>query len=51
MSGNRSAFSRFGRGVPLLGGAMGAGLDAYLIHKIAEQARRELPARAAAIEG
>ena len=46
----RSVFARFGSGVPVLGGAVGAGLDAYLLHKIAEQARSELPPRAAAIE-
>lgn len=50
-SAGRSVFSRFGRGVPVLGGAVGAGLDAYLVRKIAEQARRELPPRPAAIEG
>jgi len=46
----RTVFVRFGRSVPVLGGAVGAGLDAYLVRQIAEQARRELPPRAAAIE-
>jgi hypothetical protein len=39
----RSALSRLGRGVPLVGGVVGAGLDAYLLRKIAEQARKEFP--------
>jgi hypothetical protein len=46
-SAGRSAFSRFGRAVPVAGGLLGAGLDAYLLRKIGEQARRELPPRAA----
>jgi hypothetical protein len=37
----RSVFSRLGRGVPIAGGAVGAGLDVYLLAKIAEGARRE----------
>lgn len=37
----KSVFSKFGRGVPLVGGAVGAGLDGYLIRRIAEQAQRE----------
>lgn len=40
MSG-RSVFARFGRAVPLVGGAVGAGLDGWILHKIAGQARRE----------
>lgn len=39
----RSALSRFGKGVPVVGGALGAGLDVYLLGKIADQARREFP--------
>jgi len=34
-----------GRGVPLAGGAIGAGLDVYLLGRIAKDARREFPAR------
>lgn len=37
----KSVLSRFGRGVPLVGGFIGAGLDGYLLHGIAENARRE----------
>jgi hypothetical protein len=50
-SAGRSVFARFGKGVPVIGGVVGAGLDAYLLRKIADQARRELPPRAAAIGG
>lgn len=39
----KSALSRFGKGVPVVGGALGAGLDVYLLGKIADQARREFP--------
>jgi hypothetical protein len=46
-SAGRSALSRLGRAVPVAGGLLGAGLDAYLLRKIADQARRELPPRAA----
>jgi hypothetical protein len=45
----RSAFARFGKAVPVLGGMVGAGLDAFLLRRIADQARRELPPRAGAI--
>ncbi|TWP35201.1 EcsC family protein [Leekyejoonella antrihumi] len=34
-----------GRGVPLAGGVVGAGLDAYLLNKIGKDARREFPPR------
>lgn len=37
--------SRFGRAVPVLGGVLGAGLDGYLMHKIAGHARSEFPQR------
>ena len=36
---------RFGRAVPVLGGAVGAGTDAYLLNKIADQSRVEFPRR------
>lgn len=42
-----SALSRLGRGVPLVGGVIGAGLDVYLLGKIADQASREFPVRQA----
>ena len=40
-STGRSVFSRFGRNVPLVGGAVGAGLDGWVMHKVADSARRE----------
>ena len=39
----RDVFSRFGRAVPVVGGAVGAGMDAWLIHRIAEHAKEEFP--------
>lgn len=35
---------RFGRGVPVAGGFVGAGIDAYMMKKIADQAMKEFPA-------
>lgn len=43
----KSALSRFGKGVPVVGGVLGAGVDVYLLRKIADQARREFPTRPA----
>lgn len=43
----KSALSRFGRGVPVVGGVVGASVDVYLLRRIADQARREFPARPA----
>ncbi len=37
--------SRLGRGVPLVGGAIGGGLDAYMMKRIADHAMIEFPAR------
>ncbi len=45
----RSTFSRLGKGVPVVGGVLGAGLDSYLVRRIADQARREFPARPTAV--
>jgi len=45
----KSALSRFGKSVPVVGGVIGAGVDVYLMRRIAEQARREFPHAAAAI--
>jgi hypothetical protein len=42
--GKRS-FARFGKVVPLAGGLVGAGLDTYLLNRIAEHARLEFPGR------
>lgn len=43
----RRSMTRFGRAVPLAGGAAGAGLDAYLLKRIADHARREFQVKAA----
>ncbi len=39
----RGVLSRFGRAVPVIGGAVGAGLDGYLMTRIAAHARTEFP--------
>jgi len=43
----RSVLARFGKAVPVVGGAIGAGLDVYLLGKIADSAKREFPRRMA----
>jgi hypothetical protein len=35
--------TRFGKSVPLVGGVIGAGLDTYLIGRIADHAKEEFP--------
>jgi hypothetical protein len=45
----KSALPRFGKGLPVVGGLVGAGLDAYLLRRIADHARREFPHAATAI--
>jgi hypothetical protein len=40
--GKRS-LTRFGKAVPLAGGAVGAGVDTFLLKRIADHARREFP--------
>ncbi|MFV0260294.1 MAG: hypothetical protein ACK5PP_17815 [Acidimicrobiales bacterium] len=35
--------TRMGRAVPLVGGAVGAGIDGWMMHRIAEDALREFP--------
>ncbi|WP_040161812.1 EcsC family protein [Mobilicoccus massiliensis] len=42
----RSTFARAGRGVPFLGGVIGAGLDSYLLKKIADHVRQQFPVKA-----
>ena len=42
--GKRS-LTRFGKAVPLAGGAVGAGVDTFLLKRIADHARREFPQR------
>jgi hypothetical protein len=43
----RKGLQRFGKAVPLVGGAVGAGVDVYLLHRIADHARHEFPPRMA----
>ncbi|MGB2701449.1 MAG: EcsC family protein [Candidatus Phosphoribacter baldrii] len=43
----RSVLSRFGKAVPVIGGAIGAGVDGFLLNRIAESAKREFPRRSA----
>lgn len=45
----KSALSRFGKSVPVVGGVIGAGVDVYLLRRIADHARREFPHSHAAI--
>ncbi len=39
----QGTFARLGRAVPVVGGALGAGFDVYLLKRIATQARKEFP--------
>ena len=39
----KKSLSLFGKAVPLAGGVVGAGVDAYLLNQIASHARREFP--------
>ena len=39
----RKSFARLGKSVPLVGGVVGAGVDAYLLKRIADHARLEFP--------
>ncbi len=43
----RKGLQRFGKAVPLVGGAVGAGVDVLLLRRIAEHARHEFPPRMA----
>ncbi|KGN29871.1 hypothetical protein N802_10275 [Knoellia sinensis KCTC 19936] len=45
----KKTFSRFGRNVPIVGGVVGAGLDAWLLNRIGDNARREFPTASAQI--
>jgi hypothetical protein len=42
----RSTFSRLGRALPFVGGGVSAGIDAYMLKKIADHAKEEFPLRA-----
>ena len=41
---SEKVLSRFGRGIPLAGGIVGGGIDAYMMKKIADHAMKEFPA-------
>ena len=47
----KSTFSRLGRALPFVGGGVSAGIDAYLLKRIADHAKDEFPARPAPIPG
>lgn len=40
---SRKSLTKLGRGVPLAGGVIGAGLDSYMIRRVADHVRREFP--------
>jgi hypothetical protein len=42
----RKSLTRFGKAVPLVGGVVGAGVDTFLLKRIADHARREFPPKA-----
>ncbi len=39
----RKTFSRFGKSIPVVGGAVGAGLDGWLLKQLADHVRAEFP--------
>lgn len=39
----KNTFTRLGRLVPIVGGVIGAGVDTWMLHTVAENARREFP--------
>ncbi len=39
----RKSFSRFGKSVPVVGGAVGAGMDTWLLKQLADHVRTEFP--------
>ncbi|MGG5257572.1 EcsC family protein [Phycicoccus avicenniae] len=43
-SSGKGVLARFGRGVPVVGGVVGAGVDAVLLRRVAVDAKREFPA-------
>lgn len=42
-------FKKFGKRIPLVGGAVGGGLDGWLLNRISDNARREFPPAAPAL--
>jgi hypothetical protein len=47
----KKSLTRLGKAVPLVGGVVGAGLDTYLLHRIADYARHEFPERPPGLPG
>ncbi|QGN57645.1 EcsC family protein [Nostocoides sp. HKS02] len=45
----KKTLTRFGKGVPVIGGVLGAGLDGYLLKRIADHARHEFPPKVAGL--
>ena len=45
---SRKSLAKLGKGVPMVGGVLGAGLDTYLLKRIADHARHEFPPRVSA---
>jgi len=41
----KKSMTRFGKAVPLVGGVVGAGVDSFLLHRLADYARQEFPTR------
>lgn len=44
-SAGSKTLARLGKGVPIVGGVVGAGLDTYLLKRLADHARHEFPPR------
>lgn len=42
-SAGKNTLTRFGRAVPVVGGAVGAAVDTWLLHRVAATARQEFP--------
>jgi hypothetical protein len=42
----KKSLTRFGKAVPLVGGVVGAGVDSFLLKRIADHARQEFPPKA-----
>lgn len=42
----KKSLARFGKAVPLVGGVVGAGVDSFLLKRLADHARQEFPAKA-----
>lgn len=43
----KKTFSRFGKSIPFVGGAVGAGMDGYLLKQLGDHVRKEFPPAAA----